>query len=57
MIVAPGLDLPAPIVLTAWGTMLQLSFVDSSKMGAFVGQYSSRGPSNEICPVVVDESA
>ena len=56
VIAAPNVDLPAPIVLTGWGTMLQLSRADSDQIKAFADQYSGRGPSNADCVAFVDEA-
>lgn len=57
VIVAPRFDLPAPVVLTSWGTMLMLNGVDSARMVAFAAQYSGGGPSTTDCVASVDEAA
>jgi hypothetical protein len=56
VIVAPNSNLDAPVVLTAWGAMMRLSFVDPARMGAFVDQYGGQGPTNESCVTIVDET-
>ena len=55
VIVAPHGALPAPIVVTAWGRMLQMSLVDTGRITAFVEQYGGQGPSPGECPATVDE--
>ena len=55
VIAAPNSDLSAPIVLTAWGALLQLQVVDPGRIGTFIEQYGGQGPSNEPCPQLVDE--
>lgn len=56
VIVAPSSGLGAPVVLTAWGVMLEMPLVDRGTIEAFVEQYGGSGPSPATCPPTVDES-
>ena len=55
-IVAPNPDLPAPVVATAWGTMLKLDGADAVQITEFAAQFGGSGPSPSDCPWTVDES-
>ena len=56
VIVAPNGNLNAPIVVTAWGTMLTMPFVDSARISQFVSDHGGRGPSVQQCPATVDDA-
>jgi hypothetical protein len=44
VVVAPGTELPDPIVATAWLAKLRCSTVDSAALGEFVTAHAGQGP-------------
>lgn len=57
VIVAPRPGLSAPIVLTAWTTLLELRSLDADAIRAFVDQYGHQSPDDSPCPLEIDEAA
>ena len=57
IIVAPRPGMDAPVVATAWTTMMRLDAVDEDLLGAFYGQYVGSGPEKGECPFDADEGA
>lgn len=57
IIVAPRPGMNAPVVATAWTTMMQLDGVDEELLRAFYDQYVGGGPETGPCPFDVDEGA
>jgi hypothetical protein len=55
IIVAPRSGMDAPVVATAWTTMLRLSAVDEEQLQAFYEAYVGSGPETGECPFDVDE--
>jgi len=55
IIVAPRSGMDAPIVATAWTTMMRLVTVDEALLEAFYDQYVGSGPEEGECPFEVDE--
>ncbi len=52
-LLAPGMD--APVIATAWTTMMRLVAVDEVLLQAFYNQYVGSGPETGECPFEVDE--
>lgn len=44
LLVTPYLDLPAPVVASAWGAQLQLDQVDDPRLPLFIREYAGNGP-------------
>jgi hypothetical protein len=57
IIVAPRPGMDAPVVATAWTTMMKLDEVDEVLLDAFYQQYVGGGPETGECPFDVDEGA
>ena len=57
VIVAPRPGMGAPVVATAWTTMMQIDAVDERLLREFYEQYVGRGPETGPCPFDVDEGA
>lgn len=57
VIVAPRPGLAAPMVATAWTTLMVLDEVDENLLGLFYETYSGRGPQQQDCPIRVDEGS
>lgn len=57
VIVAPRSDMDAPVVATAWTTMMQLDTVDEQLLREFYQRYVGLGPETGPCPFDVDEGA
>jgi hypothetical protein len=55
VIVAPRSGMDAPVIATAWTTMLRLSEVDEELLRAFYTRYVGSGPEAGECPFDVDE--
>jgi hypothetical protein len=58
LLVTPFLDLPAPVVASAWGAQLRLDRVDDPRLPAFIRQYAGNGPEpGAPCSGGTDETA
>lgn len=57
IIVAPRSGMVAPVVATAWTTMMKLDVVDEELLRVFYEQYVGSGPETGECPFDVDEAA
>ena len=57
IIIAPRPGMDAPVVATAWRTMMKLDGVDEHLLRAFYGNYVGGGPEAGECPFDVDEGA
>lgn len=55
IIVAPRSGIDAPVIATAWTTMMRLSSVDEDLLRAFYERYVGSGPETGPCPFDVDE--
>lgn len=44
LLVTPFLDLPAPVVASAWGAQLRLDRVDDPRLPLFIREYAGNGP-------------
>ena len=55
IIVAPRSGMDAPVIATAWTTMMRLSSVDEDRLRAFYDRYVGSGPESGVCPFDVDE--
>ncbi|MDH5616837.1 MAG: DUF3105 domain-containing protein [Acidimicrobiia bacterium] len=55
IIVAPRPGMDAPVIATAWTTMMRLSAVDEELLRAFYDQYVGSGRETGECPFDVDE--
>ncbi len=55
IMVAPRSGMDAPVVATAWTTMMRLVAVDEVLLEAFYNQYVGSGPETGECPFEVDE--
>jgi hypothetical protein len=55
IIVAPRSGMDAPVIATAWTTMMRLSSVDEELLQAFYDEYVGSGPETGVCPLDVDE--
>jgi hypothetical protein len=55
VIVAPRSGMDAPVITTAWTTMMRLVAVDEVLLQAFYDQYVGSGPETGECPFEVDE--
>jgi hypothetical protein len=55
IIVAPRPGMDAPVVATAWTTMMRLPTVDETRLRAFYDRYVGSGPETGACPLDVDE--
>jgi hypothetical protein len=53
VIVAPRQDLSAPVVVTAWGTLMELSGSDTDALEQFHDQFAGTGPEIADCPLTV----
>jgi len=57
IIVAPRPGMDAPVVATAWTTMMKLDGIDEELLRAFYETYVGGGPESGDCPLDVDEGA
>ena len=57
MIVAPRPAMGAPVVATAWATMMELDAIDEVVLQGFYDRYVGSGPGSGECPFTVDEGA
>ena len=57
IIVAPRPGMDAPVVATAWTTMMKLEGIDEESLRAFYETYVGSGPESGECPFDVDEGA
>jgi hypothetical protein len=57
IIVAPRAGMDAPVVATAWTTMMKLDAIDEERLRAFYETYAGTGPESGECPFDVDEGA
>lgn len=55
IIVAPRSGMEAPVIATAWTTMMRLEAVDETRLRAFYERYVGSGPETGVCPFDVDE--
>ena len=55
IVVAPRFGMDAPVIATAWTTMLRLSEVDEEMLRTFYEEYVGSGPDSGECPLDVDE--
>ena len=55
IIVAPRSGMDAPVIATAWKTMMRLPAVDEELLQAFFDTYVGSGPETGECPFDVDE--
>jgi hypothetical protein len=57
LIVAPRPGMDAPVVATAWTTMMKQDAIDEGSLQAFYDRYVGIGPGSGECPFSVDEGA
>jgi len=57
IIVAPRPGMNAPVVATAWTTMMKLDAIDEELLRAFYETYVGNGQESGECPFAVDEGA
>jgi hypothetical protein len=57
LIMAPRAGMGAPVVATAWTTMMELDTIDEVRLSAFYERYVGEGPEAGECAFTVDEGA